>query len=334
MIPWVLRPIRHLFRLIIYVIGWHGVNLNYVNHLTTKYPHAILVFQHTSNWDFGLLLLYALAYPNVFNNVWAAMKPQLFSNPVLSWIFTKLHFIPSTKLEEGGLSFTDRVKDLITSQDSCYFLIAPDGMRNKSEWRSGYYWCAVKSQCPFIVCGFDYNQNYLVINNALTLKENKDNEYYKETKHDIEQLAKKLAGRITPLHPELSSVLLSNPDKPTMLCDMIQLLSFFTLIGYYYRCLYGPWHTYLKFVSLYLVTLYYMYGMDGHRLLAITERKMLNTGYFELITLYCLIFNYYHWGVIVIALMSIINSMISNSSYAMVSSSYRLFIACNMYYLI
>lgn len=239
MIPRILYPLAPFFRLVINVIGWRCLTTWKVLSIINTHKRAVLVFPHTSLWDFSLLLLYAFAYPRIFSHIWTAMKPQLFRNKILAFIFKSLHFIPATRSQEkgNGKNYTNRVSEHILSHDKCYFLIAPEGMLKKNQWRSGYYWIAVKAQCPFIVCGFDFETKVLHISEPITLPEGcteKTGSYFFQS---VQNDLKKRTRDIVPLYPEQSLVEIRNHNSLALNyvidCSMIGSLVNFCLYVYF-----------------------------------------------------------------------------------------------------
>jgi hypothetical protein len=117
---------------------------------------GVLIYPHTSNWDFVITLIYLLANPHIFERTYYLMKPQLFENTYVASILSYFHAIPSSKLEESGNGTVDRVSNFLNTKKDFLFLISPEGRREKSHWRSGYRRIAEKTGSKIIIGGLDY----------------------------------------------------------------------------------------------------------------------------------------------------------------------------------
>lgn len=135
--------------------GWRPLSkkVQIFNRSTAK--KAVLVFPHSSLWDFWLVLIYGLAFPELLENVNIVLRPQEF----LKWYTPYLrymNFIPATSLEKSGQGFVEHVSSFMLKQKNTYLLLSPKGQRKSGKWRSGYFHIAQKVNCPVIVVGLDY----------------------------------------------------------------------------------------------------------------------------------------------------------------------------------
>ena len=83
-------------QLILFFLGWSPLNWTRIRSIK-KCKRAILIFSHTSYWDFWLIILYRLAYPAFLKNIYTVMKPQPFTKFYGKWL-TYFNFIPASKL--------------------------------------------------------------------------------------------------------------------------------------------------------------------------------------------------------------------------------------------
>lgn len=117
----------------------------------------VIIFPHTTLWDFIILALYALCeWPEYESAIYIIVKPQLFEGAKkhFFWFF---NCIPATKREDRGQGFIDKTINLFTEKDNYSILISPEGTVIKNEWKSGYFYLAKGLNCPIQVIGLDYN---------------------------------------------------------------------------------------------------------------------------------------------------------------------------------
>lgn len=117
---------------------------------------VILVYPHTSNWDFivGLFAKWAMGLPVHF---WA--KNSLFKVPGFSHWMRWLGGIAVDRSSAGGV-VSDTVAAMQAARDrDAYFWLAaaPEGTRSLTTgWRSGSYQVAVRAQVPVGLAYFDF----------------------------------------------------------------------------------------------------------------------------------------------------------------------------------
>ena len=137
---------KQLARLVLRLFGWR---------LGGKPPvdrrFVLIAAPHTSNWDFPLMLLYAMAYGLKVN--WLA-KHTLFV-PGAAWVLRALGGIPvrrhrSHNLVEGMLDAFRNHADLI-------LVIPTEGTRSLTRyWKSGFYHIAHGARVPIVPSFLDY----------------------------------------------------------------------------------------------------------------------------------------------------------------------------------
>lgn len=122
---------------------------------------VVVVYPHTSNWDFviGILLKWAMGIEAHF---WA--KDSLFRIPLLGPWMRWLGGIPVNRRSSNGL-VSDTVERIEASrrQGSVLWLaVAPEGTRSLTEgWRTGFYQVALGAQVPVGVARFDWKSKCL-----------------------------------------------------------------------------------------------------------------------------------------------------------------------------
>ena len=102
-------------------------------------PHGIIVvYPHTSNWDFPLGVLWKSAYK--VRPRWVA-KESLFKPPVFGWFMRKLGGIGIKR--EGNLDVAQNLKKTMLAEDNCWLVIAIEGTRSYKPYiHLGYYYIA------------------------------------------------------------------------------------------------------------------------------------------------------------------------------------------------
>jgi len=115
--------------LLLRLLGWQTV------FVPPPQPKGIvLVYPHTSNWDFFVAVLYKLAVG--FKVRWLG-KHTLFRWPVRG-ILVRLGGIPVDRGDSAG--FVDALLAEFATRESMWLGIAPEGTRGHTDhWKSGFY---------------------------------------------------------------------------------------------------------------------------------------------------------------------------------------------------
>ena len=124
----------------------------------------IVIYPHTSNWDFpiGLLATWALDLP--FR--WLA-KASLFKSPLGKW-FRALGGEPVERDTQSGT-----IKSLaarMNAADWYWVGITPEGTRAyRPSWKSGFYHLAIEAKVPLLLAYMDYPTKTLSMTDHLVL---------------------------------------------------------------------------------------------------------------------------------------------------------------------
>ena len=148
-----------LAALVLRLIGWQSV------YATPPGPKSVvLVYPHTSNWDFPLGVLFKSKHRIAIN--WAG-KDSLFRWPLKSW-FLKLGGVPINRREASGM-----IKQLVgefEQRDSFTMCITPEGTRAMSDhWKTGFYRLALEAKVPVGLGFMDYGKKQVGIGKWVTL---------------------------------------------------------------------------------------------------------------------------------------------------------------------
>ncbi len=144
---------------ILRLFGWRSV--------VTPLPAAhgmIIIYPHTSNWDFIVGLLYKLSAGLPIR--WMG-KHSLFRWPVRR-LFVRLGGIPIRRDQRS------RSVELLLAefekQDRMWLAVAPEGTRSHTDhWKSGFYRIALAGKLPVGLGYIDYATHTVGIDTYLTL---------------------------------------------------------------------------------------------------------------------------------------------------------------------
>jgi len=142
---------RRLAYFILRIIGWRT---HVIHPHTSRY--VLIGAPHTSNWDFGLMLLLMAAeqLPIRFMG-----KDSLFRGP-LGPLMHSLGGIPVNRRERTRL--VDQIAAKFEEYDDLIIGIAPEGTRSKtSHWRTGFYYIALKARVPIAMAYLDYGNKII-----------------------------------------------------------------------------------------------------------------------------------------------------------------------------
>ena len=143
---------------------------------------VIMVYPHTSNWDFpiGILARSTIRLPIGF-----AGKDSLFRWP-FGALFRWLGGIPVDRARRTG--FISQMAVEFQRRDLFYLAIAPEGTRRATATlRSGFYRLALATGVPLGCAFIDYSRREIGIQEYLTLSGNEV--------ADLQQIADVYAGR-------------------------------------------------------------------------------------------------------------------------------------------
>jgi len=143
--------LQQLAYLILRLIGWRTHVLR-----PHRSQYVLIGAPHTSNWDFGLLLLLMSAeqLPIRFMG-----KDSLFRGP-MGPLMRSLGGIPVNRRERTNL--VDQIAAKFEEYDDLVIGIAPEGTRSKtSHWKTGFYYIALKAKVPIAMAYLDYGNKVI-----------------------------------------------------------------------------------------------------------------------------------------------------------------------------
>ena len=139
---------RAFFTFIFNIWGWKVKGQQ-----PSEKKYVIVVAPHTSNMDFfvGVCVKYML--PNFKPNFLA--KNSLFKIPLIGWFLSSIggHAVDRSK----KLNMVDQIVEIFEKNERFIMTITPEGTRSYVEnWKTGFYFVAVKAKVPIVMAGFDY----------------------------------------------------------------------------------------------------------------------------------------------------------------------------------
>jgi 1-acyl-sn-glycerol-3-phosphate acyltransferase len=174
---------RQLAVIILRLIGWRTVYT-----LPPGPKSVVIVYPHTSNWDFPIGMLFKMRHGVDLH--WAG-KDTLFRGP-LRWFFGKLGGVPINRREATGM--TRQLAEAYARKENFSICIAPEGTRSKSDhWKTGFYRLALTTGLPLGLGFIDYGSKSAGIERWVTLSGNEV--------ADLEMLRAYYADK-TGLYPE------------------------------------------------------------------------------------------------------------------------------------
>lgn len=141
-------------RLILKLFGWKTV------HAPFPEPRGIIVvYPHTSNWDFPLGLLWKSAHK--VHPRWVA-KESIFKPPIIGSLMRKMGGIGIKR--EGNLEVAQSLKKIMLSQEQCWLVIAIEGTRSYKPFiHMGYYYIAKAANVPIGLAHFNYQSKTISV---------------------------------------------------------------------------------------------------------------------------------------------------------------------------
>jgi 1-acyl-sn-glycerol-3-phosphate acyltransferase len=180
--PFTLRPQRWARRLLA-AAGWS------VEIVWPPVPRCvIIVYPHTSNWDFvvGYLAKLAVGLPVQWMG-----KDTLFRWPAAR-LLRRMGGIPVNRRERTGL--TERLAGELRRRRRMWLAIAPEGTRARTDhWKSGFYHLALAAGVPVGLAFIDYRTKVVGLETYLSLTG--------DVERDLTRVRQAYAGKVGR-HPE------------------------------------------------------------------------------------------------------------------------------------
>ena len=186
----------HLASALLRLIGWRTVLA------PPPRPHSvIIVYPHTSNWDFvvGMLARAAIQLRCHF-----AAKDTLFRGLFGLWL-RRIGGIPVNRRTPTG--FVDQLAREFAERKEFHIVFTPEGTRAKTDaWKTGFYRLALAAGVPLGLAFIDYAQREVGVGAWLELSGDEE--------ADLERIRAFYAGKRGCRH-ELAGTIRFAPREPT-----------------------------------------------------------------------------------------------------------------------
>lgn len=177
----------------------------------------IVVYPHTSNWDFpiGLLAKWAIGIPAHF---WA--KDSLFKLPLIGRWMRWVGGIAINRSGPQGLvsSMVEVYQQHRQEGRMLWMAVAPEGTRSLTTgWRSGFYQVTVGAQVPLALVRFDWGRRTVFFVDFVELTGDVDADYARmaEVFAGVKGCRPELAGPIRPMPKSAASPAAGRPNAST-----------------------------------------------------------------------------------------------------------------------
>ena len=129
---------------------------------------VIIVYPHTSNWDFPIGVLGKIAIGQRFRFI---AKSSLFEGVTGALFGPFLRAIGGSPVERGvSTGAIVRIAEQMHKADWYWLALAPEGTRSlRPYWRSGFYHIARNANVPLACAYFDFRRKCISLTDYLTL---------------------------------------------------------------------------------------------------------------------------------------------------------------------
>lgn len=146
------------------LFGWRSVLV-----WPTEPRGVIIVYPHTSNWDFIIGMLFRIGHGLPAN--WIG-KAEMFPQP-FAGVLKRLGGIPVDRRRATG--FLDALLEEFRRRDWIWVAIAPEGTRSRADHlKSGFYQLAVAAGVPVALGYIDYSSRTVGIDTYLRMSGERD----------------------------------------------------------------------------------------------------------------------------------------------------------------
>ena len=157
---------------------------------------VIVVYPHTSNWDFvvGVLAKWAIGIPLAF---WG--KDTLFQAPLFGRWLRWIGGVPVDRRNARGAvaDMVERMTQARQDDRHLWLALSPEGTRSyRDNWRSGFYQVALQADVPLALAFFDYGERRVGVDSFIRLSG--------DAERDMALIASRL-GRRRGCKPQLAA---------------------------------------------------------------------------------------------------------------------------------
>ncbi len=189
-----------LARAILRLFGWRVVC-----HGLPARQGVVMVYPHTSNWDFpvGVLTKWTLGFELKF---WA--KDSLFRLPVVGHWMRAIGGVAINRRSANGMvgDTVRQMREAKAADRSFWLIVAPEGTRGYVDhWKSGAYNVAVQAEVPVGLASFDFATKQVLFTDFVEVSGDAD--------QDFALFAQVLRGR-KGKRPDQAGLIRLRPEAP------------------------------------------------------------------------------------------------------------------------
>lgn len=157
---------------------------------------VLIVYPHTSNWDFvvGVLAKWAMGVPLAF---WG--KATLFDLPLFGRWLRWVGGVPVDRHNPRGAvgAMVERFARAREADEFLWLALSPEGTRSyRDSWRSGFYQVATQADVPLALAFFDYRARCVGVDSYVRLSG--------DAERDMQTIERVLGSR-SGCRPELAA---------------------------------------------------------------------------------------------------------------------------------
>jgi 1-acyl-sn-glycerol-3-phosphate acyltransferase len=179
------------------LMGWKAV---YYEPGIDKY--VVIVYPHTSNFDFFIGFTFSRAWPLPFPHFIA--KASAFKGPIGA-LGRAVGGIPVDRSKRTN--FVEQVAAEFKAHDKMVLAVTPEGTRSKSPyWKTGFYYMAQAADVPVVMASIDYSKKLITYGEVLYPSG--------DLEADMELIRQFYAGAVGQ-HPERQGEIVLRPAEGT-----------------------------------------------------------------------------------------------------------------------
>lgn len=158
-----------MFRYLCCFIAFKLFKFKLIGNFPPNKKLILLVFPHTSNWDFVI----AIGARTFLGEDINFLIKKEFYNFWTTNFFNKLGGKPIDRV--GNMNSVDRICKLFERNVTLRLAIAPEGTRKLvNHWKTGFYHIALKTNCQILPVAFDWEKREVKLFNLFTPTRNQD----------------------------------------------------------------------------------------------------------------------------------------------------------------
>jgi hypothetical protein len=152
--------LKYIARFVLNFFGWKSL---FDKSVIKKRGHSVIVYPHTSIFDFLIILLYFATIPKYFDDLKILMRPQSMDG-IFGSFLERLNCIRASKNEVKNSGLTKELINRLKKNPNSKLLISQKGTREyREDWRTSFWWIAKELNCSISSYGLNYETKELVL---------------------------------------------------------------------------------------------------------------------------------------------------------------------------